>query len=111
MITVFRGDDVDITFVFEEINGSPIDLTGCVLFATIKSNINDTDAQAKYSGYLTIVSPETDGTAILSIPAATMIYLRGIYILDIQIKTSTGKIRTPFKADFFVDEDVTIRTT
>ena len=111
MIIVFRGDDVDITFTFKESNGTSIDLTGCTLFATIKSSIEDTDANAKYSAYLTIQSPETGGIATLSIPASTMFYLRGTYIMDIQIKTSAGKIRTPFKADFFVDEDVTIRTT
>ena len=110
MIKVFRGDDVDLTFYFEEANGTPIDLTGCTLFATIKSSIDDTDAQAKYATYLTIQSPETAGIATLSIPATTMFYLRGGYIMDIQIKTAAGKIRTPFKADFFCEEDVTIRT-
>lgn len=110
MIKVFRGDDVDITFTFEESTGAAIDLTGCTLFGTIKSSVDDTDAQAKYAAYLTIASPETAGIAIFSIPVLTMFYLRGPYIMDIQIKTAAGKIRTPFKADFFVDEDVTIRT-
>lgn len=109
MIKVFRGDDVDITFTFKDRYGAVIDLTGCTLFATIKSSIDDTDTQAKYATYLTISSPETLGTAVLSIPAATMFYLRGGYIMDIQIKTAAGKIRTPFKVDIFCDEDVTIR--
>lgn len=111
MITVFRGDDVDMTFNFKELNGTAIDLTGCTLFFTIKSTEDDTDAQAKYSGTLSITSPETSGTATLSIPSSSTIYLKGNYKMDIQIKTSVGKIRTPFKVDLFVDDDVTIRTT
>lgn len=111
MIKVYRGDDIEITFNFKESNGTPTDLTGCTLFCTLKSSVEDTDANAKYSGTLTISSPETAGVAVLSIPATTMCYLRGGYIMDIQIKTAAGKIRTPFKVDFSVEEDVTIRTS
>ena len=111
MIKVFRGDDIEITFNFKESNGTPTDLTGCTLFCTLKSSVEDTDANAKYSGTLTISSPETAGVAVLSIPSTTTIFLRGNYLMDIQIKTASGKIRTPFKVDFFFDEDVTIRTS
>lgn len=110
MITVFRGDDLSLTFTFKTALGAAIDLTGCTLFATVKSSIEDTDAQAKLSKTMTIVAPETSGVAMLVVSAAEMSVLRGQYILDIQLKTAAGQIQTPFKSDFYVDEDVTIRT-
>lgn len=111
MITVFRGDDLSLTFRFKDSAGVAVDLTNCTLFATVKSSIEDADAAAKLSKTLSITAPATDGIAVLSATAAEMLYLRGQYILDIQLKTGGGLIRTPFKSDFYVDEDVTIRTS
>jgi hypothetical protein len=111
MITVFRGDDLSLTFYFKDSAGTAIDLTGCTLFATVKSSVEDTDANAKLAKTMTISTPATAGIATLEATATEMLYLRGQYILDIQIKTAAGKIQTPFKSDFYVDEDVTIRTT
>lgn len=110
MIEVFRGDDLSLTFYFKEDDGSAIDLTGCTLFGTIKSSVEDPDASAKISKYLSILAPATGGVATLSATATEMLYLRGRYVMDIQIKTAGGVIQTAFKSDFYVKEDVTIRT-
>ena len=109
MITVFRGDDLSLTFYFKDSTGAAIDLTGCTVFATVKSSVEDADASAKLSKTLTL-TPAL-GKAVLEATAAEMLYLRGQYVMDIQLKTAAGAIRTPFKSDFYVDEDVTIRTT
>lgn len=109
MIKVFRGDDLDLTFYFKDRAGAVIDLTGCTLFATVKFSVEDTDAQAALSKTLTIDT--VAGSGRLQATATEMLYLRGPYVLDLQLKTAAGVIETPFKTDFFVDEDVTIRTT
>lgn len=111
MITVFRGDDLDLTLYFKESSGAAVDLTGCTIFATVKSSIEDPDASAVLTPVCTISSPETAGIVTITATAVQMSALRGQYVLDIQLKTAAGKIQTPFKSDFYVDEDVTIRTT
>lgn len=111
MITVFRGDDLDLTISFKTVTGAAIDLTGCTLFATVKSSVEDPDASAALTPTATINSPESAGTCSVTATAIQMSALRGQYIFDIQLKTAAGKIRTPFKSDFYVDEDVTIRVT
>lgn len=111
MISVFRGDTLNITFTFKDNIGAPMDLTGCTLFCTIKSSIEDADSDAKLSKLLSITLPTTAGIAILSATTDEMRYLRGQYIMDIQLKLADGSIQTPFKTDFYVDEDVTIRTS
>jgi hypothetical protein len=109
MITVFRGDDLDLTLSFKTVTGAAIDLTGCTLFATVKSSIEDPDTSAALTPTVTISTPETAGICTVTATATQMSALRGQYILDVQLKTAAGKIRTPFKSDFYVDEDVTIR--
>lgn len=109
MISVFRGDDLSLTLYFKDDTGTAIDLTGCTLFTTIKRSIEDADADAVLTPTTSITSPETSGIVTITAPNTDMVALRGQYILDVQIKNVSGKIITPFKSDFYVDEDVTIR--
>lgn len=109
MLSVYRRDDKTFTFYFYDENGSAIDLTDCTLFVTVKQNIDDTDANAKISGTLTVTAPATAGIATWTLTPSDTQYLAGQYFWDIQLKNSIGKITTVIKDVFEVIPDVTIR--
>ena len=66
-----------------------ISLNGCILYLTVKTNIDDvTNIFEVNSGTITT----TDGTAILTIPKATMdTVVAGDYWYELTIQNSLGK--------------------
>ena len=109
MLTVVRRDDKTFTFYFYDENGDAIDLTGAVLYTTVKQNIDDLDANAKISTTLAVTAPATDGIATWTIVPADTQYLSGLYYWDVQLKSVTGKITTLIRDMLEVVPDVTIR--
>lgn len=109
MLTVVRRDDKTFTFYFYDENGDAIDLTGAVLYTTVKQNIDDLDANAKISTTLAVTAPATGGIATWTIVPADTQYLSGLYYWDVQLKSVTGKITTLIRDMLEVVPDVTIR--
>lgn len=109
MLTVVRRDDKIFTFYFYNEAGAAIDLTGAVLYTTVKQNIDDLDANAKISTTLAVTAPATGGIATWTIVPADTQYLSGLYYWDVQLKSVTGKITTLIRDMLEVVPDVTIR--
>ena len=109
MLTVVRRDDKTFTFYFYDENGDAIDLTGAVLYTTVKQNIDDLDANAKISTTLAVTAPATGGIATWTIVPADTQYLSGLYYWDVQLKSVTGKITALIRDMLEVVPDVTIR--
>jgi hypothetical protein len=109
MLTVVRRDDKTFTFYFYDENGDAINLTGAVLYTTVKQNVDDLDANAKISTTLAVTAPETLGVATWTIVPADTQYLSGLYYWDVQMKSAAGKITTLIRDMLEVVPDVTIR--
>lgn len=109
MLTVVRRDDKTFTFYFYDEAGDPINLTGAVLYTTVKQNVDDTDANAKISSTLAVTAPATNGIATWTIVPADTQYLSGLYYWDVQMKSAAGKITTLIRDMLEVVPDVTVR--
>ena len=111
MLTLTRRDDKTITFTFYDEDGDALDLTGCALYTTVKQSRDDTDANAKISSTLTILTPATNGVATWTLVPADTQYLKGIYFWDVQLKDAFNRITTVINDIVEIVEDVTIRTS
>lgn len=109
MLTVVRRDDKTFTFYFYDENGDAINLTGAVLYTTVKQNVDDLDANAKISTTLAVTAPATLGVATWTIVPADTQYLSGLYYWDVQMKSAAGKITTLIRDMLEVVPDVTVR--
>ena len=81
-----QGSDFAFSFIYQDVNGNPVNLTSATLTGQIKQNWNTT-ALASFT--LTKNSPATDGYVGVSLPAsATVSVAPGRYKYDIRISLS-----------------------
>lgn len=112
-IDIIKRDDSAFQLTFTDINGDPIDLTGGIVFFTVKKHKIDTDDDAlivKDIEAADIDNPE-DGIVILTLSAEETDIPVGDYYFDVQLKTNEDKISSTYAGRFLVAQDITIRTT
>lgn len=115
-ITVTRGDDFEIPLRFwtSTAKTTPIDLTGCVVYFTVKPRADDVldDVGAILKKTLTDVD-HTDAAAgetkVVAVPADTKTARPKEYTYDIQLKDVANKVRTFAKGAFVLDSEITNR--
>lgn len=105
MLKITQGDDKSFGV---QLPGNP-DLTGCTVFFTAKreediatTNATDSNAviKAQESAHSHPSAAPTTGKTVITLSAAvTSAAATGIYLYDIQLKHSGGKIRTYKKAN------------
>lgn len=108
----YRGDTLQINAAVT-LSGTPFDLTGSMLFFTVKRRITDTDAQALIKcqtgagivhtnevGGLVAIKPAED---LATMPPGVPLYA------DLQLKTSSGEIYTVAAGKLTFLADVTLR--
>lgn len=108
---VIRRDDVAFEITFKDSDGVAIDITGATVFFTVKKRITDPDSEAVISKTITSFTDPTNGLATLQLSNTDTDITPGKYVFDIQLKTVDNKIASSSSANFFVNQDVTIRTT
>jgi len=90
-------------------NSVSIDITGYIIFFTVKKYVEHTDAEAVITKEITEHSDPTNGiTAIDLLPTETDID-SGDYVYDIQVKTTADKIYTPVYGVLTIIADKTLR--
>lgn len=108
-----RSDDYNLDIqLIEIVDGeeSPIDLTGCTVFFTVKRNLVDPDARALITSDVT--SHTDPSTGLTSIPlTASQCDLVGEFWYDVKIKFSTGVIKSVLRDNIIFVDHVTIRTS
>lgn len=101
--------DIQLVEIIDEVE-TPIDLTGCTVFFTVKRNLQDADARALIQSDVTSHTDPSEG--LTSIPlSSTQCDIVGEFWYDIKIKSSTGKIRSILKDTIIFVDHVTIRTS
>lgn len=108
---VIRRDDVTFDLTFTDVDGDPINLTGTTVFFTVKKKSSDPDDEAFIEEEITVFDDPTSGVAQLQLSAAQTDIAAGRYLFDIQLKTVDGKIASSSVGNFFVSQDITIRTS
>ncbi len=117
--TLIRGDDAIISWEIKLANGTPIDLTGCTGFLTIKPELTDdlTDSTAILKVTVPSIDDPTSGHIDFPITSAdgeensSYDIEPGNYFYDVQVKTDTDLIYSQGWRKCSVNPDVTRRTT
>ena len=109
-LTAQRGDTEEYTLYFKDSDGMVIDITGWVVFFTVKENLDDTDANAKISKTITDHTDPINGETVLKL-TPTDTNLVGNYLYDIQIKKANGDIKTILQGTIDFGKDITQRTS
>lgn len=107
-LEIKRGDTQNYTLYFKDENGAVIDITGWIVFFTVKENIDDTDDNAKIKKTITAHSDAVNGETTIALSSVDT-NLVGNYLFDIQIKKSTGEIKTILEGNVVFQKDVTQR--
>lgn len=107
----YRGDTKAITCTFTNTSGDAIDITGWMVFFTVKENRNDSDDDAVISKEVSSFADPTSGVAVIDLaPADTSALRPKSYYYDVQIKRDDGAIFTVVSGAFNLLHDITIRT-
>lgn len=110
-MSIIRRDDVTFDLTFTDVDGDPIDLTGATVFFTVKKKLSDADDDAVIEKEITSFDDPDSGIATLILSATDTNIPAKNYVFDIQLKTADNKISSSLSANFFVSQDVTIRTS
>lgn len=116
---LIRGDDAIIPWEIKLANGTPVDLTGCTAFITLKPELTDdlTDSTAVIKCKVYPITNPTLGKVNFPLSsdsgadASTYDTIPGNYFYDVQIKTGTGLIFSQGWRKCSVVADVTRRIT
>jgi len=116
-LVIVHGDTTDVD-IFVNLNGAPVDLTGCSFWLTAKTSFADADPGigqlTSPAGGIAIVDAAR-GKIRATIPASWTSGLSRAqtltYVYDVQMKDGSGGIRTLSMGTLSVVPDVTISTS
>lgn len=109
-LRIKRGDDQYYCITFDD-GTDPIDITGWVVYFTVKADMDDPDDDAVIKKDVsTHVDPEHGKTVIHLTHDDTEIDVKNYYY-DIQVKKDNGDIDTPMGGLITVEPEVTQRKT
>lgn len=109
-MTKYRGDTYSISLTFTQ-NDAAVDITGWIIFYTVKTKITENDSQAVISKTVTTHTNPTGGISLIEVDSEDTEDLAGDYHYDIQVRKSDGTIRTLVKDTIEFKEDVTSRVS
>ena len=102
------GDTKIIPLVFRDSNGDFLDITGSTVYLTVKTNIDDTDANAVFQKIVTSHTDPTNGATTIEVePSDTSSEEPSEPFYDIQITQSTGKISTVMTGNYVLTRQIT----
>lgn len=109
-MTKYRGDTYSISLNFTQ-NDLAVDITGWIIFYTVKNKITGTDGDAVISKTVDTHTNPTGGISLIEVDSADTEELAGDYHYDIQVRKTDGTIRTLVKDIIEFKEDVTLRVS
>lgn len=110
-LEIKRGDSETFIIQLRDEDEACIDITGWIIFFTVKQNLDQTDNDAKIKKNITIHTDPINGKTEIPISSSDTTNLLGNYIYDIQIKDTGGNIKTILEGIFTVSKDVSRRTS
>lgn len=108
-ITVNRGDTHTLHLVFKA-NNSPLDLTGAIVFFTVKKDLNDPDSLAQIAKSIAPIPSPALGIVDIELTEEDT-SIAGEYYYDIQLKQSNNSIQSSQRGKFIIEQDVTLRVS
>ena len=108
-LIVKRGDTKKYTLYFKDDDGA-VNITGWIVFFTVKEKVDDTDNNAKIKKTIITHVDVTQGKSQIEL-SPTDTDLVGNYLYDIQIKKATNEINTILEGTIVFTKDITQRTS
>lgn len=108
-VSIIKRDDVELQFTFVDADGNAVNLTGGVVYLTVKSRKTDTDANAVISKEKNSFSAPVTGVMTFDLTDAETDIDPGLYYFDVQFKDSSDKISSSVVGRMRVTQDVTTR--
>lgn len=105
-----RGDDFVLDLVFKDADGVVVDITGWVVFMTLKLRKWDSDTNSAIRKDVSEHTDPTHGETQISISNADTKNLLGSYFYDIQYKDDDDIIKTVMRGQIIFTRDITVRT-
>jgi len=84
-LEIIRGDSEPFEITLADEDGAPIDLTGAIIYFTVKKRKSDSDANASISKVITDHTSPENGESLISLTAEDTNIEPGTYFWDIQI--------------------------
>jgi len=109
-IVVYRGDDFATRLVFTDEDEAIIDITGWMIFFTVKKRQTDSDDKAVIS----VTVPPTEpllGVALVTVSNTITDELKGLYYYDFQFTKADGTVQTLVSGGITFETDITRRIT
>jgi hypothetical protein len=113
-ITAHRGDTVEIFISLTDVEGlEQIDVTGMMIWFTLKRSPDDTDLQAllqkntSTGGVIITNTALGQAKVILSAEETSAIPAPSIYLYDVQVKDASGKVTTVDEGYLDLRTDIT----
>lgn len=106
-LKLYRRNDKTYTVTFTDSNGAAIDITGYTVWFTVKSDVDDTDANAKIQKVVTSHSDPTNGQTQIDLTNADTDIAEGRYVYDIQLLDTSSDVLTVIVGSFIILNRVT----
>lgn len=110
-ISVIRGDDKTMTINVKNSDGSPFNLTNCLILFTVKKRdyLTDEDDTRALIKKTCTITDASGGVASLSLTSIDTDNDTDDYFYDFQIKNSSGKVVSSQKDSFEIIQNVSKR--
>jgi hypothetical protein len=106
-LTLYAGDTFDMTFCLKQKGtGLPVDLTGCVPKAQVRTSAQDSTVMAEIDADIMVQSGAGIGKVILHLtPTQTATMTNGVW--DVQLTWPDGSIKTYLNGSVTIIPEVT----
>lgn len=108
-LCIIRGDDKNYRLQFTVDGTTPLNLTGYTIIFTVKTNLSDSDDNAKIQIIVTTHTDPTNGISNILVPHTDTKLDLGSYYYDIQLIDPLGKIRTVIRGTVEFVYEVTLK--
>lgn len=108
-ITIVRGDTHTIHMNFKA-NGQPLDLTGTIVFFTVKQDLNTPDSLAQIAKTISSFDDPESGEVDITLTEEDTDTV-GEYFYDIQLKQGPSGVVSSRRGKFIIEQDVTLRVS
>ena len=104
-LSIIAGDSKSYNLTFSDATGTALDITGWIIYFTVKRTYADADVDAILSKTVTVHTDPTAGkTSIVLAHADTEGLPRGVYYYSIQAQTDVTNLYTVLRGQYTIEE-------
>lgn len=110
-LSAYRGDDWGMKLVFSNPDGTPLPITGWIVFFTLKRRKTDSDVDAAIQKNVTAFPNAIGGEAVVTLTKEETANLTGLYYYDFKYKDQKDIVQTILSGGFTFEVNITRRNS